>query len=85
MKVKLDNLDRDDGSVLAWASAQEAQDDQSIAGARWEYPSDLEGEAYAILTDFKGLTKALEQEGYILDTDEYMEPSDNLQDLIRET
>ena len=84
MKVRLDNLDRGDGSVLAWASAQDAQEDQTIAGARWEYPSDLEGDAYAIITDFKGLVKTLEQDGYTLDTDEYMEPSECLQDLIRE-
>lgn len=81
MKVKLDNLDRDDGTVLAWTGAQEAQDDITIDGCRWEYPSDLEGDAYAILTDRPGLTRDLKQEGYDLDCSEYMEPQD-LSDLV---
>jgi hypothetical protein len=81
VKVKLDNLDRDDGTVLAWTSAQEAQGDITIDGCRWEYPSDLEGDAYAILTDRPGLVRDLKQEEYDLDCSEYMEPQD-LQDLV---
>lgn len=73
MKIKLDNLDRD-GEVLVTASWEEAKEDQSIDGSMWEHHDDLGDFAYAIIIDRPGLTKDLEDEGYDLDLDEYVEP-----------
>ena len=76
MKIKLDNLDKKDGSVTVTCDDQAAaKHDQSIQGSRWEAPGDMDI-AYAIIQDKPGLIAELEEEGYELDTDEYCEPSD---------
>ncbi len=73
-KVKLDNLDKDDGTVLVMARWEDVKDDQSIAGSKWEHDNDF---AYAIVTDHSGLIKELEGEGYDdLDLSEYCEPEE---------
>lgn len=70
MKIKLDNLDKDDGTVLVMADAEEAEHDQSIEGSRWELDGDF---AYAYIDDRVGLVAALERDGYEVDTDDYWE------------
>lgn len=72
MKIKLDNLDKNDGTVLVMADAAEAEHDQSIEGSRWESDGDF---AYAYIDDRVGLVDALEREGYEVDTDDYWEPT----------
>lgn len=75
MKIKLDNLDRDDGSVMITTEdREEAILDQSIHGARWEAPGDL-SVAYAIVDDRPFLLTALLAEGYDVDDSEYVEPT----------
>lgn len=75
MKIKLDNMDKEDGSVLVIAEdADEAREDQSIEGSHWECDGDF---AYAIISDRPGLVAALEKEGYEVDTDEFYEHSDD--------
>jgi hypothetical protein len=73
LAIKLDNLDKTDGSVSVYChDVIGAKDDQSIDGSRWEAcGSDL---AYAIITDRPGLVAALEAEGYEVDDSEYCEP-----------
>ncbi len=64
MKIKLDNLS---DSCTAWATADEAREDQTIDGNRWEFDGDT---AYAILSDRPGLLDELEAE-YDVDSSEY--------------
>ena len=74
MTIKLDNLDRDDGSVLITCNDQSAaRDDQSIAGSHWEAPGDM-SIAYAIVCDHADLLADLEREGYSVDDSEYCAP-----------
>jgi len=76
MKIKLDNLDRDDDSVLVTCEDKEAaRDDQSIEGSHWECPRDMEG-AYAVISDRPGLVEALEKEGYDVDASNYCPPDE---------
>lgn len=78
MKIKLDNLDHDDGECLVTCNGPGAtrwakEEHQSIAGSRWE--SDGPDFAYAIVSDHPGLEAELEKEGYDdIDTDEYCPP-----------
>jgi len=74
VKIKLDNLDCEDGFVLITCEDREAaRDDQSIAGAHWEVPGDLLV-AYAMPVDHQGLVEKLEEDGYELDLDDYCPP-----------
>lgn len=74
MKIKLDNLDGEDGMVtITCDDRQAAIDDQSIEGSLWEAPSDM-NVAYAVVCDRPSLTADLEKEGYELDVDEYSPP-----------
>lgn len=76
MKISLDNLDRDDDSVLAVCNDQvAARHDQTIAGCRWEAPGDMDI-AYAIIQDHPGLVAELEKEGYDLVLDSYASPDE---------
>lgn len=73
-EIKLDNMDRDDGSVLVTCEDSSVKEEhQSIAGSSWEAPSDMNG-AYAVITDEPGLVAKLEKEGYNVDSSEYCEP-----------
>lgn len=73
MKIKLD-ICEDDGMVLVWcADKQEALDDQTIEGTRWEAPSDLLG-AYAIVSNRQNLAEDLRKEGYDVDDGEWSPP-----------
>ena len=71
MKIKLDNVDRNDWLVLITTTEPKAAlEDQSIQGTRWEAPRDT-GIAYAVVCDHPGLVKELTAEGYELDLDGY--------------
>jgi hypothetical protein len=73
-KIKLDNMDRDDGSVLVTCEDSDvAEEHHSIAGSNWEAPSDMTG-AYAIISDSPDLVAELEKEGYDVDSSEYCWP-----------
>jgi len=73
-EIKLDNMDRDDGSVLVTCSDQSVKEEhQSIAGSNWEAPGDMDI-AYAMISDEPGLVAKLEKEGYNVDSSEYCEP-----------
>jgi hypothetical protein len=75
-EVKLDNMDRDDGSVLVTCDDRAVKEEhQSIAGSHWEAPRDMSG-AYAIICDEPGLVAKLEKEGYNVDSSEYCEPDE---------
>ena len=71
--LSLDNLDKEDGTVLVVISGEGAADfanmDQTIMGSNWE--TDGDDLAYAIIDDHPALIKILEKEGYSLNTDEY--------------
>lgn len=74
MKIALDNMDKDDGTVTVYCDDQQAAiDDQSIEGSMWEAPGDLDV-AYAVICDRPGLVEALEADGYEVDTSEYSPP-----------
>jgi len=74
MKVSLDNLEDRDGCVMATCDDQAAARwDQTISGAQWEIPSDMDI-AYAMPLDHAGLVAELEKDGYELDTSEYCPP-----------
>lgn len=74
MNIKLDNLDRDDDSVLVTCDDQDAaRDDQSVEGSHWECPSDM-NIGYAIIGDRPDLVEALEKDGYEVDDSEYCPP-----------
>ena len=74
-EIKLDNLDRDDGSVLVTMSCpnagQIARDRQSIGDSRWEAPRDDPDFAYAVISDAPDLVAQLERDRYDVKTDEY--------------
>lgn len=71
LKIKLDNLDSTDGSVMVYCADKEAaRFDQSIRGSRWECPRDMDV-AYASISDEPDLVKKLEEDGYEVDPDEY--------------
>jgi hypothetical protein len=73
-KIKLDNMDRDDDSVLVTCEDSSVKEEHhSINGSNWEAPSDMSG-AYAIISDEPGLVAKLEKEGYDVDSSEYCEP-----------
>jgi hypothetical protein len=73
-EVKLDNMDRDDGTVLVTCEDSDvAEEHHSIAGSNWEAPSDMTG-AYAIISDSPNLVAELEKEGYDVDSGEYSPP-----------
>jgi hypothetical protein len=75
-EVKLDNMDRDDGSVLVTCEDRKVKEEhQSIAGSNWEAPNDMSG-AYAIISDEPGLVAKLEKEGYQVLQAEYCEPDE---------
>jgi len=70
-KISLDNMDSVDGSVTVYTRLKEmAKHDQSINGAMWEAPGDLDV-AYACIMDEPGLVQKLEAEGYVVDEDDY--------------
>jgi len=70
LKVKLDNLDREDFTVLVTCQdVDAAKRDQTIRGARWEAAD--EWLAYAIIGDEDALPAALTAEGYDVDLTEY--------------
>lgn len=74
MKIALDNMDKDDGTVTVYCEDRQAAiDDQSIEGSMWEAPGDLDV-AYACICDRPGLVEALEADGYEVDTSEYSPP-----------
>jgi hypothetical protein len=74
VKIKLDNLDHDDGMVTVYCEDRQAAiDDQSIDGAHWEAPGDLDV-AYAMIVDRPCLITELEAEGYEVDIRNYVEP-----------
>lgn len=74
MKIKLDNLDDHDGCVMVTCEDKVAAElDQTVAGARWECPADMDT-AYAMPIDHAGLADELRKEGYELDLDEYCPP-----------
>lgn len=60
MKITLKFGDGE-GGVLVTADAEEARNDQTIHGTRWETDGDL---GYAILVDERGLVEELRNEGY---------------------
>lgn len=73
-EIKLDNMDRDDGSVLVTCEDRDvAEEHHSIAGSNWEAPSDMTS-AYAIISDSPDLVAELEKEGYNVDSGEYSPP-----------
>jgi hypothetical protein len=77
MKIKLDNMDRDDWTVLITCENQkDAKDDQSVAGAAWEAPGDMDI-AYTIAGDHPTLLTELEAEGYDVDSSEYSPPEES--------
>lgn len=74
MKITLDNMDHDDGMVTVYCHDQAAaEDDQTIDGASWECPSDMDC-AYAFVMDRADLVADLEKEGYEVDQTEYCAP-----------
>lgn len=73
MKIKLDNLDHDDGFVLVLADWKDAETDQSIEGCRWERDGDF---VYTLITDSIDLVERLEKEGYEVNTDDYCQPEE---------
>ena len=76
MKIKLDNLDRDDGLVLVMADWKDAELDQSIEGSMWEHDGDF---AYAYISDHSDLINSLRKQGYDLDLlEDYCEPDDEI-------
>jgi hypothetical protein len=76
-KIKLDNMDRDDSSVLVTCDDSSVKEEHhSINGSNWEAPSDMAG-AYAIISDESGLVAKLEKEGYDVDSSEYCEPDND--------
>jgi hypothetical protein len=73
-RIKLDNLDDREGCVMIDAESKIlAVHDQSIAGAHWEAPDDMDG-AYAMPGDHPGLLEELKKEGYEIDDSEYCPP-----------
>jgi uncharacterized membrane protein (UPF0127 family) len=72
MKVKLDSTDKE-GMVLALADWSDAEEDQSIAGSKWEHDGDF---AYALIGDHPGLVSELVKDGYDLDLEEYSAPGE---------
>ena len=66
IRITLDNLDDRDGCVLITTPDKAAAVfDQSIAGAQWEAPEDMDI-AYAMPSDSPTLLAELEAEGYII-------------------
>lgn len=67
MRIDLHSQDTMEGEppfVSVYTSDREsARQDQTIDGARWEIPPDLDV-AYAILPDRPGLVEHLQSEGY---------------------
>lgn len=73
-KIKLDNMDSDDGTVLVTCEDSDIKEErQSIQGSNWEAPSDMSG-AYAMISDAQDLVSILEKEGYDVDSSEYCPP-----------
>ena len=73
-RIKLDNLDDREGCVMIEAESKIlAVHDQSISGANWEAPDDLDI-AYAMPMDHPGLLEELKKEGYEINEDEYSPP-----------
>ncbi len=73
-EIKLDNMDRDDGSVLVTCDDSSVKEEHhSVSGSNWEAPGDMSG-AYAVITDEPDLVAKLEKEGYNVDAGEYCEP-----------
>jgi len=74
-KIKLDDMDRDDGSVLVTMACRDAgrivKDRQSIQGSLWEAAREDPDFAYAVISDAPDLVSQLESEGYDVKTDEY--------------
>ena len=69
MKIQLCNSD--DGMITVYCyDQQDAIDDQSINGANWEAPGDMNC-AYASFPNEPGLVEKLESEGYDVDDSEY--------------
>lgn len=78
VRVSLSQSDDDDGTVTVYCDDQrQARLDQSISlngqSARWECPRDMDV-AYASLTNFYDLEKALTEAGYEVDASEYSPP-----------
>jgi len=73
-KIKLDNMDREDGTVLITCDDSDIKEERkSIQGSNWEAPSDMSG-AYAMIVDIPDLVATLEKEGYDVDSSEYCPP-----------
>ena len=71
MYIRLENSEDDECSVLVMCDNQyECREDQSIMGSRWETPSDMIG-GYAYIQDQPDLIKQLEDDGYIVNADDY--------------
>jgi hypothetical protein len=73
-KIRLDNLGDRHGCVMIYCSSQIlAKHDQTIAGSRWECPSDMDI-AYAMPPDSPDLLEELKKEGYEIDDSQYSPP-----------
>lgn len=74
--ISLDNLDDREGCVMIDTLCKtKAFYDQSIAGANWEIPSDMDI-AYAMPSDHPGLLEELKKEGYNINDDNYSPPDE---------
>lgn len=75
-KIELDNLDDDEGGVMVYCNSKIlAVHDQSVAGSHWECAPDMPV-AYACAGDHPNLVKELEDEGYIVNDDNYCSPDE---------
>lgn len=69
MKIKIDNTHGSDFLALITGSWDEAKDDQTIEGSRWEHAGD--DFAYAVINNTPGLIERLTAEGYDIDDGEF--------------
>lgn len=73
-KILLDNLEDRDGCVLITTHCKLlAVHDQSIGGANWEVPDDMDI-AYAMPSDHPDLLESLVDLGYVVDDANYSPP-----------
>jgi succinate dehydrogenase/fumarate reductase flavoprotein subunit len=70
MRIKIDNMgDETGGTVLVTTeNAEEAREDQTVHGSRWEFDNDF---AYAIISEEPDLVQKLTNQGYEVDDSEY--------------
>jgi len=78
-RIELDNLDREDESVLVTMACPDARkigrEMQGPSDARWETSRDDPNFAYAVVSDRPDLVQVLIGEGYIVETADYVAPS----------